>query len=73
MIRLRVKEMAQEKGIGQGKLQRKADMDIKTIRKILRNPFTIVTTETLDKLAQALECDPRELIEPWKEEGGWDG
>lgn len=68
MIRLRVREVALEKGMGQGKLQRRADMDIKTIRKIYRDPFVIVTTETLDKLAKALECDPRELIEPWDEE-----
>lgn len=68
MIRLRVREVAQQKGIGQGKLQRRADMDIKTIRKIYRDPFVVVTTETLDKLAKALECDPRELIEPWDEE-----
>ena len=66
MIRLRVKEIAEQKGIGQGKLQRLADMDIKTVRKILRNPLTIITTETLDKLAKALEVDPRELIEPWE-------
>lgn len=63
MIRLRVKEVAREKGMTQGRLQRKADMDIKTIRKIYRDPFTIVTTETLDKLAKALEVDVRELLE----------
>lgn len=63
MIRLRVKEVAAAKGIGQGKLQRMADMDIKTIRKIYRNPYTIVTTETLDKLAKALGVAPGELLE----------
>jgi DNA-binding Xre family transcriptional regulator len=63
MIRLRVKEVALEKGMTQGRLQRKADMDIKTIRKIYRDPFTIITTETLDKLAKALEVDVRELLE----------
>ena len=63
MIRLRVKEVAREKGMTQGRLQRKADMDIKTIRKIYRDPYTIVTTETLDKLARALEVDVRELLE----------
>jgi DNA-binding Xre family transcriptional regulator len=68
MIRLRVKEVATLKGIGQGRLQRKADMDIKTVRKILNDPFAIITTETLDKLARALEVDPRELIEPWEGE-----
>lgn len=67
MIRLRVKEIAQQKGMGQGKLQRRADMDVKTIRKIYKDPFVIITTETLDKLAHALEVDPRELIEPWEE------
>lgn len=70
MIRLRVKEVAQEKGMGQGKLQRRADMDVKTIRKIYRDPFVIITTETLDKLARALEVDPRELIEPWEPGSG---
>lgn len=63
MIRLRVKEIAESKGIGQGKLQRMADMDIKTIRKIFRNPYTIVTTETLDKLAKALEVSVKDLVE----------
>lgn len=68
MIRLRVKEVAQSQGIGQGKLQRLADMDIKTVRRIYRDPFTIITTETLDKLAKALNVDPRELIEPAPDE-----
>jgi DNA-binding Xre family transcriptional regulator len=63
MIRLRVKEVAQEKGISQGKLQRRADMDIKTIRKIYKDPTTIITTETLSKLAKALGVPSSELIE----------
>lgn len=63
MIRLRVKEVATAKGIGQGKLQRLADMDIKTVRRIYRDPYTIITTETLYKLAKALQVDARELIE----------
>jgi DNA-binding Xre family transcriptional regulator len=63
MIRLRVKEVAQQRGMSQGKLQRRADMDIKTIRKIYQHPFTIITTETLWKLAKALEVSSHELIE----------
>jgi DNA-binding Xre family transcriptional regulator len=66
VIRLRVKEVAKQKGITQGRLQRKADIDIKTIRKIYQNPYTIITTETLDKLATALEVDASELIESVK-------
>ncbi len=63
MIRLRVKEVAQAKGISQGKLQRRSDMDMKTIRKMYRDPFVIITTETLWKLAKALEVSSCELIE----------
>jgi DNA-binding Xre family transcriptional regulator len=63
MIRLKVKEIAQAKGIGQGKLQRLADMDIKTVRRIYRDPYTIITTETLSKLAKALGVPSSELIE----------
>lgn len=63
MIRLRVKEVAKSKGIGQGKLSRMSDVDIKTMRKIFQQPFSIITTETLDKIAKALGVDPRELIE----------
>ncbi len=68
MIRLRVKEVAQAKGITQGKLQRMADMDIKTIRKIYRNPYTIITTETLARLAEALGVPSAELIEDERSE-----
>jgi DNA-binding Xre family transcriptional regulator len=63
MIRLKVKEVAQEKGISQGKLQRRADIDIRTIRKVYREPTTIITTETLSKLAKALGVPSSELIE----------
>ncbi len=63
MIRLKVKEVAQAKGISQGKLSRIADVDVKTVRRIYRNPTEIITTETLDKLATALEVNVCDLIE----------
>ncbi|HYL44810.1 MAG TPA: helix-turn-helix transcriptional regulator [Ktedonobacteraceae bacterium] len=58
-----MKEVAQQKGISQGKLSRSSDVDIKTLQKIYRQPTSIVTTETLDKLATALGVDVRELLE----------
>jgi DNA-binding Xre family transcriptional regulator len=67
MIRLRVKEVAQGKGISQGKLQRRADMDIKTIRKMYRDPFVIINTDTLARLAKALGVPTCELIEDVEE------
>lgn len=63
MIILKIKEVAQAKEISQGKLARKADVDVKTVRRIFRNPREIITTETLDKFATALEVDVCDLIE----------
>jgi len=62
-VRLKAKEIAKEKGISQGRLSRLSDIDIKTIQRIYRDPLTIVTTETLGKLAHALDIDASELIE----------
>jgi transcriptional regulator with XRE-family HTH domain len=63
MIRLKVKEVAEAKNISQRKLSKLSEVDIKTLQKILRDPYRVVTTETLNKLARALGVDARELIE----------
>jgi DNA-binding Xre family transcriptional regulator len=63
MIRLKIKEVAAAKGIGQGRLSRMADMDIKTIRRIYRDPYVDVSTYTLDRIATVLGVDVRELLE----------
>lgn len=63
MIRLRVKEVAKEKGISQSRLGRMADIDVKTMRRIFTEPTTAVTTPTLDRIAKALQVDVRELLE----------
>ncbi len=63
MIRLRVKEVAQEKGFSQGRLSRVANIDENTLKRIYRDPYAIITTETLDKLARALGVSSSTLIE----------
>ncbi|QBD76427.1 XRE family transcriptional regulator [Ktedonosporobacter rubrisoli] len=64
MIRLKVKELAQQKGYSQGLLGRMANVDTKTMQKIYRNPTTaVVTTPILDRLAKALKVDVSELLE----------
>lgn len=63
MIRLRVKEIAQEKGLSQGRLSRLSDVDDNTIKRIYRNPTANVNTDTLNKLARALGVSVHELIE----------
>ena len=63
VVRLRVKEVAKEKGISMGKLQRDADIAYNTIKRMFKDPYYITTTETLGKLARALGVAPGELIE----------
>jgi DNA-binding Xre family transcriptional regulator len=63
MLRLRVKEIAQQQGLGQGKLARMADVDIKTLARIYKNPYAEVSTVTLEKLARALSVHVAEIIE----------
>ncbi len=68
MLRLRVKEVAQEKGFGQGRLARAADTAINTVRNIYRDPYREVTTTTINKLAKALDVPVTALIEDVSEE-----
>ena len=63
MIRLRIKEIAQQQGLGQGKLARMADVDIKTLARIYKNPYAEVSSVTLEKLARALSVPIVDLIE----------
>lgn len=70
MIRLRVKEVAQEKGFSQGRLSRVANIDENTLKRIYRDPYAIITTETLDKLAKALGVPSSALIDDVPDERG---
>ena len=63
MIRLRIKEIAEEQDISQGKLARKADVDPKAMNTIFRDPYTNITLKTLDKIARALGVSAKDLIE----------
>ncbi|MFL5624416.1 MAG: helix-turn-helix domain-containing protein [Ktedonobacteraceae bacterium] len=63
MIRLRIKEIAEEKGISIAKLARKADLDYKTVYRIANNPYAEISTFTLGRLAEALEVSVKELVE----------
>jgi len=63
MIRLRVKEVAQQKGIAQSKLARMSDTDTKTMRRIYQNPTSRVTFRILERIAKALDVPVTDLIE----------
>jgi DNA-binding Xre family transcriptional regulator len=63
MIRLRVKEVAEEKGMSMRKLASRAGIAYNTLRTLYRNPYRQVTTTTLEKLAYALDTSVINLIE----------
>ncbi|MFL5626470.1 MAG: helix-turn-helix domain-containing protein [Ktedonobacteraceae bacterium] len=66
MIRLKVKEIAQQKGISQLRLGYMAFIDTESMRRIFRygdSEHANLTLASLDRLAKALGVDASELIE----------
>ena len=70
MVRLRVREIAEQKNISMSKLSRTADVNYKTIQGIWRDPFQGINTKTLERIAKALGVSTSELIEDVPEEKG---
>lgn len=61
--RLRVKEVAQQKSMSLTKLSQRSEVAYNTVRRVWRDPYTDVTLSTLQRLADVLGVDVRELIE----------
>ena len=63
MIRLRIKEVAEEKGISMTKLSQRSEVAFSTVRSLFKNPYRSVTTDTLNRLAKVLGVSPLDLME----------
>jgi transcriptional regulator with XRE-family HTH domain len=63
MLRLRIKEVAQEKNVGMAKLSRISDLSYKTIQAIWHDPYHDASIHTLNKIAKALNIPATELLE----------
>ena len=63
MIRVRVKELLEERGWSVARLARRADMDYKTVDRLVKDPTAEVTTITLGRLADALDISIHDLLE----------
>ena len=63
MIRIKVREIAEQKGMSRTKLSRLADTNYKTVAEIWKNPHKDVGTLTLERLAKALGVRVVDLIE----------
>jgi len=63
MARLRIREVAEAKGYSMGLLQRRANVALKVIQNVWRNPRHDISFSTLLKLAAALEVRVTQLID----------
>lgn len=63
MIKLKVREVAETKKMSMRKLVKRSGIAYNTLRTIYRDPYRRVSTDTLDRIATALEVDASELIE----------
>ena len=63
MIKLKLKEVAEQKKMSMRKLVKESGIAYNTLRTIYRDPYRQVNTDTLDRLAIALGVDVRELLE----------
>ena len=63
MLRLRVKELAEQRGYNMSSLSRAADVGFSTVKRYFRNPYSIATTDTLEKIARTLRVEVGDLME----------
>ncbi len=64
MVRLRVKEVLQEKGMSRGKLSRLSDVALMTVSRMCNQPTTYSPTlDTLDRIAKVLQVPISDLYE----------
>lgn len=68
MLRLRVKEVAQEKNVGMAKLSRLSDISYKTVQKVWRNPYHDASISTINRIAKVLGVPATDLLEDVSED-----
>ncbi|HWZ18939.1 MAG TPA: helix-turn-helix transcriptional regulator [Ktedonobacteraceae bacterium] len=62
-LRLKIRERAEAQGLDRAKLARRADVTYQTVHNMWNNSYANVSIATLEKLAQALNCDVSDLYE----------
>ncbi len=61
--RLKIKEIAEQRGWTQARLQRASDVNSRTMSGIWHDPYRKVTYEVLTKIARTLNVEVAELVE----------
>ena len=68
MLRLRIKEIAQQKGLSMNMLSHRSEVSYNVIKECYRNPYRPMSTETINKIAKALQVPATNLFEDVSEE-----
>ena len=68
MLRLRVKEVAEKQELSMNMLSHRSEVAYNTIRDCYRNPYRVMNTETLNKIAKALGVATTDILEDVTEE-----
>ena len=66
MTKLRIKaskEIAEAKGLNMSTLSRRADLGFSTVKRLWQHPESSATTDTLERVAQALGVQIQDLFE----------
>lgn len=61
-MRLLVKEVAESKGVNPTELSHRSRVSLALLYRIWRNPNKSITTDTLQRIADALDCSITDLI-----------
>lgn len=69
MVRLRVKELAEQRGYNMSSLSRAANISFNTVKRIYRDPYRSTSTETLERIAKVLGVPTGDLLEDMPEDG----
>lgn len=69
MVRLKVREVAELKGINMAKLSRMADVSYNTTQALFHDPYHDVSIYILSRIAKALKVSICDLIEEIPDEG----
>lgn len=70
MVRLRVKELAEQRGYNMSSLSRAANISFNTVKRIYRDPYRSTSTETLERIAKVLGVPTGDLLEDVSEDEG---
>lgn len=67
-VRLRIKEVAEQKGISRYKLHMRTEIALTTIKRLYREPYSEIKLGTLARIADVLNCSICELFEEFEDE-----